>query len=328
MTSDIARPRIVVTRALPEAALAPLHEVGEVWVSPHDRPLSPAELRDAVAWATAVVTMLSDRIDTDVLAAAGDELRIVANTAVGYDNLDVRAIARHGAVATNTPGVLIDATADLTLALLLAVTRRVAEGDRLIRSGAAWTWDVSFMLGTGLQDKRLGIVGMGHIGRAVARRAAAFGMEIVHYSRRDSRLDSRAEQLSLPVALDELLETSDVVSLHCPLTPQTRHLIDAVALKRMKPTAFLINTARGPVVNEGALVQALAHGTIAGAALDVYENEPAVHPGLRTLDNVVLAPHLGSATLETRSRMAQLAADNVIAVLTGKDAITPISVPG
>ncbi|MER6532111.1 MULTISPECIES: NAD(P)-dependent oxidoreductase [Streptomyces] len=206
---------------------------------------------------------------------------------------------------------------------MLAGTRRVAEGDRLVRSGAAWTWDVSFMLGTGLQDKRLGVIGMGHIGRAVARRAAAFGMEIVNSSRRDSR----PEALSLPVGLDELLETSDVVSVHCPLTSQTRHLIDAVALEHMKPSAFLINTARGAVVDEAALAQALSTGTIAGAGLDVYENEPDVHPGLRTLDNVVLAAHLGSATVETRARMAELAADNVVAVLCGRDAITPVSVP-
>ncbi|MFJ9883854.1 NAD(P)-dependent oxidoreductase [[Kitasatospora] papulosa] len=177
---------------------------------------------------------------------------------------------------------------------------------------------------------------MGHIGRAVARRAAAFGMEIVNSSRRDSRpealslpvgLDELLETSSLPVGLDELLETSDVVSVHCPLTSQTRHLIDAVALEHMKPSAFLINTARGAVVDEAALAQALSTGTIAGAGLDVYENEPDVHPGLRTLDNVVLAPHLGSATVETRARMAELAADNVVAVLCGRDAITPVSVP-
>ncbi|MGY1496822.1 2-hydroxyacid dehydrogenase [Streptomyces sp. QTS52] len=305
MTTHPDLPRIVVTRALPESALGQLRSMGDVWVSPHDRPLSAPELRDAVAGATAVVTMLSDRIDADVLDAAGHNLRIVANTAVGYDNLDAKAIVQHGAVATNTPGVLVDATADLTLALILAVTRRVVEGDRLVRSGTAWNWDVSFMLGTGLQDKRLGIIGMGHIGRAVARRAAAFGMEIVHHSRREAR----TEALSTAVGLSELLQTSDVVSLHCPLTLRTRHLIDAAALRRMKPGAFLINTARGPIVDEAALAQALSTGTIAGAGLDVYENEPETHPTLRTLDNVVLAPHLGSATVETRRRMADLAAE-------------------
>jgi glyoxylate reductase len=315
-------PRIVVTRALPPAALEPLHSVGSVWVSPHDRPLTVDELHAAVRGASAIISMLTDRIDDDVIAAAGPNLKIVANTAVGYDNLDVPAISRRDVLASNTPGVLVDATADLTMALLLAVTRRVAEGDRLVRSGTPWSWDIAFMLGSGLQGKQLGIVGMGSIGRAVARRAAAFGMDVVHHSRRPVDVDG-----SRPLPLDELLSTSDVVSLHCPLTPETRHLIDAGALRAMKRGAYLINTARGPIVDEAALAAALADGTIAGAGLDVYENEPAVHDDLRRLDNVVLAPHLGSATVETRTRMAELAVDNVVAVLTGKDAPTPISVP-
>jgi glyoxylate reductase len=208
------------------------------------------------------------------------------------------------------------------MALLLAVTRRVAEGDRLVRSGAAWSWDISFMLGSGLQGKQLGIVGMGHIGRAVATRAAAFGMDVVHHSRRPVRDAGGSRPLPLP----ELLATSDVVSLHCPLTPQTRHLVDADALRAMKSSAYLVNTARGPIVDEAALAAALADGTIAGAGLDVYENEPEVHDGLRGLPNVVLAPHLGSATVETRTRMAELAVENVVATLLGKDAPTPISV--
>ncbi len=314
-------PRIVVTRALPPAALEPLHSVGQVWVSPHDRPLSVAELHEAVDGASAIISMLNDRIDDDVLDAAGPDLRIVANTAVGYDNLDVPAITRRGVLATNTPGVLVDATADLTIALLLDVTRRVSEGDRLVRSGAAWSWDISFMLGSGLQGKRLGIVGMGHIGRAVAARAAAFGMDVVHHSRRPVEAGG-----SRPLPLDELLATSDVVSLHCPLTAQTRHLVDADALRTMRSSAYLVNTARGPIVDEAALAAALTDGEIAGAALDVYENEPEVHEGLRRLPNVVLAPHLGSATVETRTRMAELAVENVVATLLGKDAPTPISV--
>jgi glyoxylate reductase len=315
-------PRIVVTRALPPAALEPLHSVGSVWVSPHDRPLTVEELHAAVRGASAIISMLTDRIDDDLLAAAGPNLKIVANTAVGYDNLDVPAIIRHGVLASNTPGVLVDATADLAMTLLLAVTRRVPEGDRLVRSGTPWSWDIAFMLGSGLQGKQLGIIGMGSIGQAVARRAAAFGMDVVHHSRRPVDVDG-----SRPLPLDELLATSDVVSLHCPLTPETRHLIDADALRAMKHGAYLINTARGPIVDEAALAAALADGTIAGAGLDVYENEPEVHDELRRLDNVVLAPHLGSATVETRTRMAELAVDNVVAVLTGKDAPTPISVP-
>ncbi|WP_433297772.1 2-hydroxyacid dehydrogenase [Pseudonocardia sp. CA-142604] len=315
-------PRIVVTRALPPAALEPLHSVGSVWVSPHDRPLTVDELHAAVRGASAIISMLTDRIDDDVIAAAGPDLKIVANTAVGYDNLDVPAITRRGVLASNTPGVLVDATADLTMTLLLTVTRRVAEGDRLVRSGTPWSWDIAFMLGSGLQGKQLGIIGMGSIGRAVARRAAAFGMDVVHHSRRPVDVDG-----SHPLPLDELLATSDVVSVHCPLTPETRHLIDADALRAMKRDAYLVNTARGPIVDEAALAAALADGTIAGAGLDVYENEPEVHDELRRLDNVVLAPHLGSATVETRTRMAELAVDNVVAVLTGKDAPTPISVP-
>jgi glyoxylate reductase len=315
-------PRIVVTRALPPAALEPLHSAGSVWVSPHDRPLSVAELHQAVDGASAIISMLNDTIDDDVLDAAGPNLRIVANTAVGYDNLDVPAITARGAIATNTPGVLVDATADLTMALLLDVTRRVSEGDRLVRSGAAWSWDISFMLGSGLQGKQLGIIGMGHIGQAVAARAAAFGMDVVHHSRRPVQADG-----SRRLPLDELLATSDVVSLHCPLTAQTRHLVDADALRSMRSSAYLVNTARGPIVDEAALAAALADGEIAGAALDVYENEPEVHEGLRGLPNVVLAPHLGSATVETRTRMAELAVENVVATLLGKDAPTPISVP-
>lgn len=314
--------KVVVTRALPPATLAPLAHLGDVWVSPHDRPLSAEELRDAVRGADAVVTMLNDRIDEAVLTAAGSQLRVVANTAVGYDNLDVAAIARHGATATNTPGVLVDATADLTMALLLDVTRRVSEGDRVIRSGRSWSWDIGFMLGTGLQNKQLGIVGLGHIGRAVAHRAAAFGMSVVYHARREHPGD-----IGRRVPLDELLITSDVVSLHCPLTAETRHLIDATALRHMGSESYLINTARGPIVDESALADALAARDIAGAGLDVYEHEPDVHPGLRELPNVVLAPHLGSATVETRTRMAELAVENVMQVLRGGGPITPIAVP-
>ncbi|ULN47347.1 D-glycerate dehydrogenase [Mycolicibacterium goodii] len=314
--------KVVVTRALPPETLAPLTDVGEIWVSPHDRPLTGEELRHAVRGAHGIVSMLNDRIDERVLAAAGSQLRVVANTAVGYDNLDVAAISRHGATATNTPGVLVDATADLTMALLLDITRRVTEGDRLIRSGQSWSWDIGFMLGSGLQGKQLGIVGMGHIGRAVARRATAFGVHVAYHARR-----AQDDVIGRRIPLDELLATSDIVSLHCPLTIETRHLIDARALRAMKPGSYLINTSRGPIVDESALVDALARGSIAGAALDVYEHEPEVHPGLRELPNVVLAPHLGSATVETRTLMAELAVKNVVQTLTDSGPVTPIAVP-
>jgi len=249
----------------------------------------------------------------------------VANVAVGYDNIDVAACTSLGVRVTNTPGVLTDATADLAMGLLLAVTRRLGEGERLIRSGTAWKWDMFMMLGSGLQGRRLGVVGLGGIGTAMATRARAFGMEIVYHNRSaadpavERRLDAHL------VSVDELLATSDVVSLHCPHTAETHHLIDAAALSSMRPSAFLINTARGPIVDESALVDALRHATIAGAALDVFEHEPEVHPGLLVLDNVVVIPHLGSATVETRTAMAELAARNVITFLAGDQPPTPVN---
>jgi glyoxylate reductase len=302
--------RIVVTRRIPEAGLEILQAVGEVSLSPEDRALEPAELHRVVAGADAVVTMLHDRVDAAFLDAAGPQLRCVANVAVGYDNVDVEAAAAREVIITNTPGVLTDATADLAMALILAVTRRLGEGERLLRERRPWTWNMFFMLGTSLAGKTLGIVGPGQIGRATARRAEAFGMDVVYAGRSGG--------------LDELLASSDVVSLHCPLTPETRHLIDAERLAQMRPSAYLINTARGPVVDEPALVQALRSGVIAGAGLDVFEHEPEVHPGLLELENVVLAPHLGSATIETRTAMAVLAAQNVAAVLSGEPALTPV----
>lgn len=306
--------RIVVTRPLLAAATDRLP--GAVWVSPQSDPLSRAQLLEAVTGASAILAF-GDRVDDELLGAAGPALRIVANVSVGYDNLDIPALASRGVIATNTPGVLVDATADLALGLLLGVTRRLAEGDRLVRSGAPWSFRFDFMLGSGLRGKQLGVVGLGQIGQAMADRCRALGMTAAHAGRREV-------EGSTLLPLDELLATSDVVSLHCPLTPQTRHLIDAAALARMKPTAVLINTARGAVVDEAALVEALRAGTIAGAGLDVYEDEPRVHPGLLELDTVMLTPHLGSATVETRRAMADLAVDNVIAVLDGRAPLTPI----
>jgi glyoxylate reductase len=311
-------PRIVVTRGLPEPALRALRDSGaDVWVSPEDRALSAAELHAAARGADALVTMLHDGVDDDLLAAAGPQLRVVANVAVGYDNVDLDAARRHGVTITNTPGVLTDATADLAIALLLAITRRLGEGERRIRSGVPWAWSIDFMLGRGLRGKTLGIVGYGEIGRATAARARAFGMEVIHTRRSAGAAPGR-------VGLDELLERSHAVSLHCPLTPETRHLIDADALARMRGDAYLVNTARGPIVDEAALAAALREGAIAGAALDVFEHEPEVHPDLVVLDNVVLVPHLGSATLETRTAMAELAAANAIAVLAGDEPPTPV----
>jgi glyoxylate reductase len=322
----VSRARVAVTRRVPESALELLAAEAELWVSPEDRPLSTQELHAAVAGVDAAVTLLHDRVDDAFLDAAGPQLRVVANVAVGYDNVDVAACARRGVVVTNTPGVLTEATADIAMGLMLAVTRRMGEGERLLRAQTPWSWHMFFLLGSGLRGKTLGVVGLGGIGRATARRARAFGMQIAYRARRPAGAEIEAElggARHLP--LDELLARADVVSLHCPLTPETRHLIDARALELMRPSAYLVNTARGPVVDEAALVDALRSGAIAGAGLDVFEREPEVHPGLLELDNAVILPHLGSATIETRTAMAELAARNALAVLRGDAPPTPVT---
>lgn len=316
-------PRIVVTGRIPEPGLELLRSAGEVWAWDGDDPI-PVDVRDEqLATADAAVTLLTDRVDGDFLDA-GPGIRVVANVAVGYNNIDVDACRRRGVIATNTPGVLTDATADLAMALVLMSTRRLGEGERLVRSGEPWKWSMFMMLGTGLQGRTLGIVGMGAIGEALAARARSFGMSIVYHNRRAVAAEVEEALGARSVGLDELLAESDVVSLNCPYTPETHHLIDAAALARMRPSAFLVNTARGPIVDEAALVDALRDGTIAGAGLDVFEHEPEVHPGLLDLDNAVLVPHLGSATVETRSAMAELAARNVVEVLAGRAPVTPI----
>ena len=316
--------RIVVTGRIPEAGLEILRAAGDVWTWDGDDPI-PTDVRDEqLASADAVVTLLTDRVD-DAFLDAAPNVRVVANVAVGYNNIDAPACAARGVVVTNTPDVLTDATADLAMALTLMITRRLGEGERLIRSREPWKWGMFMMLGSGLQGRRLGIIGMGAIGEAFARRAKAFGMSVVYHNRRAVDAATAAALGAELVGLHELLETSDVVSLNCPYTEATHHLIDAVALDRMQTSAYLINTARGPIVDEAALVAALREGRIAGAGLDVFENEPDVHPGLIDLDNVVLVPHLGSATLETRSAMAELAARNVVEVLAGRDPLTPVT---
>ncbi len=317
--------RVVVTGRVPETALEKLraeHDVDD-WSGPES--IGREELLRRVAGADAVVSLLTERIDAELLDAAGPQLKVVANVAVGYDNIDVPACTARGIVATNTPGVLTEATADIAFGLILSATRRLGEGERLIRSGQAWKWGMFFLLGSSLQGKTLGIVGMGGIGQATARRAKAFGMEIVYQSR--SEIDPRvaAELGAQRLELDELLAASDIVSLHCPYGPATHHLIGAGQFAAMKDSAYLINTARGPIVDEAALVAALRDGQIAGAGLDVFEKEPSVHPGLLELDNVVLVPHLGSATVETRTAMAMLAADNALAVLSGERPPAPIA---
>ncbi|HEX5592073.1 MAG TPA: D-glycerate dehydrogenase [Solirubrobacterales bacterium] len=320
-----AGPTFAVTNRLPEPALAALREAGELRIDERTEAVPRADLLALVAGAEAILTLLHDRVDEELLEAAGPQLRCVANVAVGFDNVDIAAATRRGVIVTNTPGVLDDATADLTMALILAATRRVVEGDRLIRAGRPWTWGMSFMLGSGLRGKLLGISGLGGIGRRVAERARAFGMEIAYHSRHAAPAEIVAELGAERLSLDELLARADVVSLHCPLTPETHHLIGAAELASMKRSAVLINAARGPVVDERALAAALAAGEIAAAGLDVYEHEPRVEPALLELENVVLSPHLGSATVETRTAMAELAARNAISVLRGEGPLTPVT---
>jgi glyoxylate reductase len=317
-------PIFAVTTVLPGRALEMLGEAGVVRVAGSER-LGREELLGLVAGADVVVTMLYDRVDEELLDAAGPNLRAICNVAVGFDNIDLAACARRGVVVTNTPGVLDDATADLAFALILAAVRRVGEGERLIRGGKPWQWGMDFMLGHDLRGGRLGILGLGGIGARVATRGRAFGMKIAYTSRSESPHAADLEATRLD--LDELLATSDVLSLHTPLTEETRHLIGARELGLMKPTATLVNTSRGAVVDEAALAAALRDGQIAAAGLDVFEHEPEVLPDLLGLENVVLLPHIGSSTHETRDAMAELAASNAIAVACGEDPPSPVQLP-
>jgi glyoxylate reductase len=313
-------PRTLVTRKLPSAVIARLEAVSEVDLHLGGAAISRDELLQRVAGVDALVCLLTDTIDAAVLDAAGPQLKIVANVAVGYNNIDLAACRARGIVVTNTPDVLTNACADFTWALILAITRRLGEGERVVRAGAWGGWALDYMLGMELRGKQLGLVGLGRIGRAVAEKAPAFGMSVAYTARSAADLPN-ATQMSL----DRLLSTSDVVSLHCPMTPETKHLIDQTALTRMKRTAYLINTSRGPVVDEGALAWALKERLIAGAALDVYEREPEIHTGLLSLENVLLIPHLASATTETRTAMADLAVSNAIALLNGHPPLTPVT---
>ena len=310
-------PSVLVTRKLPSSVIAKLSATADVDVYTGEAAIPAEELRARVAGKDALVSLLTDAVDRAVIDAA-PTLKAIANVAVGYNNIDVPYARARGIVVTNTPDVLTESVADFTWAMILAITRRLSEGERLVRRGEWKGWALDLLLGMELRGKQLGLVGLGRIGRAVAARAGAFGMRVAYTSRTEAAGVGEAMQL------DRLLLTSDVVSLHVPLTPETTHLIDKRALTRMKRSAYLINTARGPVVDEAALAWALQHHLLAGAALDVYEHEPAVHPDLLSLENVLLVPHLGSGTTETRTAMADLAADNVLAVLDGRPPLTPV----
>lgn len=311
-------PAVLVTRGVPGPVRE--HLAGrcrlEVWEGEGVMPR--AELLERVEGKAGLLSMLTDRVDGELLDRAGPGLAVVANYAVGFDNLDLEACTARGVLATNTPDVVTEATADMTWALLLAAARRVAGGDRFLRDRRPWVWGPEFFLGFEVHGKTLGVIGLGRIGRAVARRAAGFAMPILYTARH--RLPA-GEEAALGVAwreLDELLAEADFVTIHTGLSAATRHLIGARELARMKPTAVLVNTARGPIVDESALAAALAAGELGAAGLDVFEHEPEVHPGLLELDNATVVPHLGTSTLETRVAMGMTAAANLLAALDGR----------
>ncbi len=311
--------RVLLTRRVPSSVLTLLESRHSVDLYSGDAAMPREELLRRIADKDAVVCVLTDKIDAEVMSAAPG-LKVIANVAVGYDNIDVAAARERRIIVTNTPDVLTESVAEFTWALILGIARRVAEGDRLMRTGAWKGWALDFMLGMELHGKRLGIIGAGRIGKAVAAKAPAFGMSVMFAGRPDVPEPAT-------VSLDQLLVTSDVISIHAPGTPGTRHLINKRTLARMKRSAILVNTARGSIVDEEALAWALGERLIAGAALDVYEREPEIHPALRNHENVLLAPHLGSATRETRTAMAELAVRNVLSVLDGAGPLTPVTAP-
>jgi glyoxylate reductase len=324
--TDIERWPVLVTRRLPQRVMELLAERCEVdlWEGPPEA-IPRDELLRRIRGKVGAITLLTERVDAEFLDAAGPDLKIVANYAVGFDNIDVEECTRRGVLASNTPEVLTETTADLAWALLMAAARRIAEGDRFLRARKGWIWDPQMMLGQDVHDRVLGIVGFGRIGQAMARRARGFGMKVIYYDAYrpppevDRELDAEYREF------DELLSEADFITIHVALTPETRHMFGADQFRRMKPTAVLVNSSRGPVIDEGALAQALRDGEIFGAGLDVFEKEPDVHPDLLELENAVIVPHLGSATVETRNAMGMLAAENLIAALEGRKPQTLIN---
>lgn len=313
--------KVLVTREIPDAGLRLLEDFDVTVLS--EAPPDRADLIESVRGASGVLTTLTEKIDAEAMDAAGEDLKMIANMAVGYDNIDVEAATERGIIVTNTPGVLDETTADTALMLLLAAARRLGEAERLVRSGRWDAWGPKQLVGPDVWGKTLGIIGFGRIGQAVARRARGFGMDVL-YTARSSKEEVEEELGARRVELEELLEESDFVSIHTPLTDETQHLVGKAELEAMKSTAVLVNTSRGPVVDETALAEALENGGIFAAGLDVYEEEPKVHPKLLELENVVLAPHIGSASIETRNRMAEMAAGNLRAVLNGQEPENPV----
>jgi glyoxylate reductase len=314
--------KVLVTREIPDAGLRLLRDFDVTVVS--KSPPGRGELLEASRRAAGILSTVTEKVDAELMDAAGEDLRVIANMAVGYDNIDLDAAGERDVVVTNTPEVLNETTADTAFMLLLAAARRLGEAERLLRSGGWDAWGPMQLTGPDVWGKKLGVVGFGRIGQAVARRARGFDMEVLYHDQ--YRNESAEKETGVRyVELDELLRTCDIISVHTPLTDETHHLIGATELGRMKPEAVLINTSRGPVVDEAALADALAEGRIFAAGLDVYEKEPEVHPKLLELENAVLAPHIGSASFETRDRMAVLAAENIVAVLSGEKPKTPVN---
>ena len=314
--------KILVTREIPDAGLHLLRDFDVTVVS--ESPPERGELLESVRGAAGILPTVTEKMDAEVMDAAGDGLKVIANMAVGYDNVDLDAAGERNVVVTNTPEVLNETTADTAFLLLLAAARRLGEAERLLRSGGWEAWGPMQLTGPDVWGKKLGVVGFGRIGQAVARRARGFDMEVLYhdqYRNESAEKETGAQYLEL----DELLRTCDFISVHTPLTPETRHLIGQGELDLMQPTSVLVNSSRGPVVDEGALADALAERRIFAAGLDVYEAEPEVHPKLLELENVVLAPHIGSASIETRNKMAALAAENIVAVLAGQEPKTPVN---
>jgi glyoxylate reductase len=311
------RPNVLVTRPIMEGPLQTLESRCDVTVHENDFGIPRDELLKVVAGREAIITMLTEKVDAEFLSAAGPGLKIIANHAVGFDNITVADCTAAGVIVTNTPDVLTETTADTAFALLMAAARRVGEGERFLRSGQPWIWGPLMMLGQDIHHKTIGIAGFGRIGQAVARRAKGFGMNIIYADAIQLPAEVEAETGARRVDMDTLLAESDFISIHTNLTPETRHLFGAEAFKKMKPSAILVNTSRGPVVDEAALAEALATGELFAAGLDVFEKEPEVDPRLLALENAVVIPHLGSATVDTRNAMGALAVENVFAALDG-----------
>jgi glyoxylate reductase len=324
MTDTSAAPAILISRMLPDEAVQLARSRARVDIHDGDAPLPKSELMARLKGCQGLICLITDTIDEEVLAGC-PALRVVANIAVGFNNVDVEAATRRGIVITNTPDVLTDTTADFAWALLMAAARRVVEADHYVRQGRFKQWEYMILLGGDVHGKTLGIIGFGRIGRAVARRALGFGMRVLYQDAAPADAATERGLNATRADLGTLLRESDFVSVHTPLLPETRHLIGTDALKAMKKTAYLINASRGPVVDEAALVEALQAGEIAGAGLDVFEEEPRVHPGLLGLPNVVLAPHIASGSHATRLKMAALAVDNCLAVVEGKMPLTPVN---